>query len=99
MLKNISTYLHNVVGCDPNYVSVKSRMVERAQSEPVGDRSDAARVGVRNNVGRVEKFVATQPADGTVVLVRAHNALAKLALVQSLAELARHLPAPDLRLF
>lgn len=86
LIEDILADLHDVVWPDPNQVRVERGMMQRAQRKAVRDRRHAEWIRVWKDVSSFEQLVATQPAHGTMMLIRAHHSLAKFALVQSLSE-------------
>ena len=85
-IEDILANLHDIVWPDPNQVRVERGVMQRAQRKAVRDHRHAERIRVRKDMGSFKQFVATQPAHGTMMLIRAHYPFAKFALVQPLSE-------------
>jgi hypothetical protein len=97
LVERIRADLDDVIGSDADYMPVEGRVVERAQSDPIGDRRNAARIGIRQDVRGVEQFLAAQTAYRAVMLIRTHDPFAKLPLMQALLKYARGVSPADLR--
>ena len=82
LFQYVLPHLDREVGPQANKVSVKRRMVQRAERETVADMRLPSWFGIGNNVRSVEKFIVAQAAEGALPPVRFEHALAKGPLVQ-----------------
>ena len=96
LVEHIAPDLDDVVRRDPDHVPVKSSVVECAERHAVRDGRHTMRIRVCHDVRRVEELFAAKPADRAVMLIRPHNALAELALVQTLLKEPSGITAADL---
>lgn len=99
LLQDILPNLDHVVRCDAHDVRVKSRVMQFAEGNAVGDYSVAGRVRITDDVRSVEELIALQSTDGAVALIGIQYALAELSLVEALLNLPGGVPAPYRRLF
>lgn len=67
-------------------VSVEGGMVEATERHPVPNRGFAQGVSVRDDVRRLEEFIALQPANRAVVLIGTNHTLTERGLMKSLPE-------------
>ena len=95
LLQDILPNLEHVVRCDAHDVRVKSRVMQFAEGNAVGDDSVAGRGGIADDVRSVEEFVALQSTDGAVTLIGIQYSLSELSLVQSLLDTACRVATPD----
>jgi len=87
-----------VVGRDAYEVLVEGAVVDRAQAQPVGDDGLPGRIGVPENVRRVEQACLLEPADCTLVAVRGEHPSTEAGLVKAHARLPNGVAALDQQL-
>ena len=98
-VEDIAAHLDNTVRPDADQVPVERCVVELAQGNPVGHHRRAERVRIGHDVRGFEEFVTPQSTHGTVMLVRPHDALPELALMEPLPEQARGVATAQVRRF
>ena len=97
-IQDIATNLHLVVRRDANEVSIESGMVQRAECKAVTNRWQAERMGVWDDMCRIQQFVSAQSAYRAVMLVRTHHALTEFTLVKALLKHPGDISSSNLRL-
>jgi hypothetical protein len=81
VLENVSSDFDDTVRVDPDQASVERRMMEIAECDSVADGRSPERIRVGHDMGGLKQFIALQPADGTVVLVRPHHPFPEVRLM------------------
>jgi hypothetical protein len=84
--KDVVANLEHVIGAETEEVAIERCMMERAQGDSVLDEWFSGGVRVGDNVGRVKKFLVTEPTERTLALVRLEYPFAKPSLVESKAD-------------
>ncbi len=83
-VQHVPSQLDDQVRPNPDDVAIEGRMMQLAEGNPVRNDREPARIGVGDDVGRLEKLRMTQSADGASPLVGFENPLPERPLVQSL---------------
>jgi hypothetical protein len=99
LIQDVGPNLDDVIRRDADDVSAERGMMECAKCNTVWHRRQPERIGIRNDMRGFEELVAPQAADRAMVLVSSNNTLAKLPLMQTLAEHTRYVASPYLSLF
>ena len=73
--QDVDSELDRQIRADAEEVSVERRVMQTAQSQPVGKHRFAAGMTIRQDVRRVEQFSMTEPADRTLGLIGLQNPL------------------------
>lgn len=84
--EDVVANLKHVIRSETEEVAIERCMMERAQGDSVLDEGFSGRVGVGDDVGRVEKLLVTEPTERTLALVRLKYPFAKPSLVESKAD-------------
>lgn len=93
VVEDILPDFHNAVWPDSDQVSVEGGVMEAAQRNAVRHGRFTERVGVRQNVGRLDQLLAFQPTDCTVELIGPDDSFTERRLVQALSEEPRRIPS------
>ena len=75
--------MYHVVGRDSDEILVEGTMVDRAEAQPVADNRITLRLGVTDDVRRVEEAQLLQPADRACVPVGDEDIYALTAKAES----------------
>jgi hypothetical protein len=94
LFQDVVPYFHHEIGTDSEDVAVKSRMMKRAQGQPVGNDRLAALVPVRQDVRGFQESGVPQPAYGAMLAVGAQHPLAECLLVHPAPHESRHIRTP-----
>lgn len=80
--KNVVADLDHIIGAETEEVTVEGGMMQRAESDSVPDEWLSGGLRVRNDMGRVEKLLVTQPAECALALVRLEYPFPESALME-----------------
>ena len=70
LFEHVATHFDLVVWPDRHQVRIEGRMMQRAESDTVGDGRRTERFTVANDVGGLQELIVPETTDGAVTLIR-----------------------------
>ncbi len=96
LLQDVPPHFDDVVRANSNEMSIEGGVMQSTKRQAIGNGGDAPWIGIGQDVRSLKELVASQPTDGAVVMIRAYDPLAKLALMKALPKNSSHISTPDI---